>query len=243
MGCEDYDSSVRRLPHVDVRQQVLYASNDEIDAAGMHRVENVFWRGVKAWAHILLPNLRLKADTNLKTALSTKSVVAAVGEITEAEPIDGDQVSTVAVPPLDMDMLTTIPTTIRDVLVHEKRYTSTNARIFLVPLASLPSAQVASLLAISKSSAKRLLFQAKLDKLYLTRGVELEEHSWTQIRVHRDMIHCAVDFIYSDEKTLVVRRGKSVNVPQIGIPDGKKMCMNEVAGVKARCSHHVQSVL
>ncbi|KAL5489267.1 hypothetical protein EMCRGX_G018338 [Ephydatia muelleri] len=77
MGCEDYDSSVRRLPNVDVRQQVLYASNDEIDAAGMHRVENVFWRGVKAWAHILLPNLRQKADADLKTALSIKSVVAA----------------------------------------------------------------------------------------------------------------------------------------------------------------------
>ena len=58
MGCEDYDSSVRRLPQVDVRQQVLYATNDEINAAGMHRVENVFWRGVKAWACIILPNLR-----------------------------------------------------------------------------------------------------------------------------------------------------------------------------------------
>ena len=198
MGCKDYDSSVRRLPHVDVRQQVLYASNDEIDAAGMHRVEIVLWRGVKAWAHILLPNLRLKADADLKTALSIKSVVAAIGDITEAEPIDGDQVSSVAIPPLDMDVLTTIPTTIRDVLFHEKRYTSTNARRFLVPLASLPSAQVASLLAISKSSAKHLLFQAKVNKLYLTRSVELEEHSGTPSRVHRDMIHC-VDFIYSDE--------------------------------------------
>ena len=199
MGCEDYNSSVRKLPHVDVRQQVLYATNDEIDAAGMHRVENVFWRGVKAWARIILPNLRLKADADLKTALSIKSVVAAIGEITEAEPIDDDQVPSVSAPLLDMDMLTTIPTTIRDVLVHEKRYTSTNARRFLVPLASLPSAQVASLLAISKSSAKRLLFQAKVDKLYLTHGVELEEHSGTQYRVHRDVIHSAVDFIYSDE--------------------------------------------
>ena len=53
-------------------------------------------------------------------------------------------------------------------------------------------------LAISKSSAKRLLFQAKV-KLYLTHGVELEEHSGTQYRVHRDVIHSAVDFIYSDE--------------------------------------------
>ena len=178
---------------------MLYATNDEIDAAGMHRVENVFWRGLKAWARILLPNLRLKSDADLKTALSIKSVVAAIGEITEAEPIDDDQVPSVAAPPLDMDMLITISTTIRDVLVHEKRYTSTNARRFLVPLASLPSAQVASLLAISKSSAKCLLFQAKVDKLYLTHGVELEEHSGTQSRVHRDVIHSAVDFIYSDE--------------------------------------------
>ena len=121
MGCEDYDSSVRRLPHVDVRQQVLYATNDEIDAAGMHRVENVFWREVKAWARILLPNLRLKADADLKTALSIKSVVAAIGEITEAEPTDDDQVPSVAAPPLDMDMLITIPTTIRDVLVQPKQ--------------------------------------------------------------------------------------------------------------------------
>ena len=106
--------------------------------------------------------------------------MAAIGEITEAEPIDDDQIPSVAAPLLDMDMPTTIPTTIRDVLVHEKRYTSTNARRFLVPLASLPSAQTASLLAISKSSAKHLLFQAKVDKLYLTHGVELEEHSGTQ---------------------------------------------------------------
>ena len=72
MGCEDYDSSVRRLPHVDVRQQVLYVTNDEIDTAGMHRVENVFWRGVKAWARILLPNLRLKADADLKNCTQHK---------------------------------------------------------------------------------------------------------------------------------------------------------------------------
>ena len=171
------------------------ATNNEIDAAGMHWVENVFWRGVKAWACIILSNLRLKGDADLKTALSIKSVVAAIGGITEAEPIDNDQVPSVAAPPLDMDMLTTIPTTIRDVLVHEKRYTSTDARRFLVPLASLPSAQVAFHLAISKSLAKRLLFQAKVDKLYLTHGVELEEHSGTQSRVHKDGIHSAVDFI------------------------------------------------
>ena len=160
-------------------------SNDEIDAADMHRVENVFWRGVKAWARILFPNLRLKADADFDIALSIRSVVAAIGEITEAEPIDDDQVTSVAAPPLDMDMFTTIPTT--------------NARRLLVPLASLPSVQVVSLLAISKSYAKRLLFQAQVDKLYLTHGVKLEEHSQTHSRIYRDMIHCAVDFIYSDE--------------------------------------------
>ena len=72
-------------------------------------VENVFWRGIKAWARILLPNLRLKADADLKVALSIKSVVAAIGEITEAEPNDDDQVPSVAAPLLHMDMLTTIP--------------------------------------------------------------------------------------------------------------------------------------
>ena len=68
-----------------------------------------------------------------------------------------------------------------------------------VPLASLPSAQVASFLAISKSYAKCLLFQAKVEKLYRTSGVELQEHSQTQSHVQRDMIHHAVNLIYSDE--------------------------------------------
>ena len=69
--------------------------------------------------HILLPNIRLKADADLKIALNIKSVVAAIEETTEAEAIDDDQVPSVAALPLSMDMVTTIPTTIRDVLVHE----------------------------------------------------------------------------------------------------------------------------
>ena len=71
--------------------------------------------------------------------------------------------------------------------------------MLLVPLASLPSAQVASLLAISQSYAKCLLFQAKVDKLYLTRGVKLQEYSHTQCHVQRDVIHHSVNFVYSDE--------------------------------------------
>ena len=39
------ETSVQWLPHVDVRQGVRYASNKEIDAAGLHRIENVFFFG------------------------------------------------------------------------------------------------------------------------------------------------------------------------------------------------------
>ena len=42
---------------------VLYASNEEIDDAGMHRVENVLSNRVKAWARVLLPNLRTEAES------------------------------------------------------------------------------------------------------------------------------------------------------------------------------------
>ena len=49
------------VPSEVVRQRVQYASNEEIDAAGVHWIENVFWRGAKAW-----PNLSPKADANLQ---------------------------------------------------------------------------------------------------------------------------------------------------------------------------------
>ena len=189
-------TSVRRLPHVNVRQGVRLVSKEEIDASGLHRIENVFWRGVKAWTRILLPNIELKCDVDLKIMLSIKSVVAAVsGELETAgtEPIHDHHTPSVAAP-FDVDMLDTVPNTIRNVLVHETQYTSINSRI-LVPLATLPSAQVASLLAISKSYTKCLLFQAKVDKLYLISGVKLQEHSQTQSHVQRDIIHHAVNFI------------------------------------------------
>ena len=66
-------------------------SNEEIDAAGLQRIENVLWRGVKAWARVLLPSIKLKCDADLKIILSIKSVVAAVsGELETAgiEPTD-----------------------------------------------------------------------------------------------------------------------------------------------------------
>ena len=104
MGC-DCESSVRRLPCLDIRRQVVYAGNDEIDCASFCRIENVFLKGMKALVHLLLPNLKLKSD--LKNAFSLKSVV----ESNEATSADAS---------LDRDSLVTIPSTISDVLKREK---------------------------------------------------------------------------------------------------------------------------
>ena len=64
-------------------------------------------------AHLLLPNVRLKS--NLKKAFSLKSVI----ESNEATSANAS---------LDRDSLVTIPSTIRDLLKGEKRYTSSDAR-------------------------------------------------------------------------------------------------------------------
>ena len=68
MGC-DCESSVRQLPCLDIRRQVVYAGNDEIDSASFCRIENVFLKGMKSLVHLLLPNLKLKSD--LKNALAS----------------------------------------------------------------------------------------------------------------------------------------------------------------------------
>eukprot|EP00731_Ephydatia_muelleri_P036292 Em0231g1a len=183
IGC-DCESSVRRLPCLDIRRQVVYAGNDEIDSASFCRIENVFLKGMKALVHLLHPNLKLKSD--LKNAFILKSVV----ESNEATSADAS---------LDRDSLVTIPSTISDVLKREKYYTSSDARRLLVTLADVPHADVASLLSISKDYASELMFQAKVDKLYLTHGLRLQEHHKTQSRVHRDVVEFAVEFIYSDD--------------------------------------------
>ncbi|KAL5518063.1 hypothetical protein EMCRGX_G003735 [Ephydatia muelleri] len=74
MGCKEHESSVRRLPHIDNRCQVVNASEADIDATAMQRVDNVFLRGVKAWIHLLLPNLKLKCDSKLKAVCSIMSM-------------------------------------------------------------------------------------------------------------------------------------------------------------------------
>lgn len=77
MGCNDeHERSVRRLPHIDIRHQVQYAN--EIDAGSMKRIENVFLKGIKAWIGMLLPNLRLKCDADMKMSFSIQSAVAAI---------------------------------------------------------------------------------------------------------------------------------------------------------------------
>ena len=202
MGCKEHESSVRRLPHIDNRCQVVNASEADIDATAMQRVDNVFLRGVKAWIHLLLPNLKLKCDSKLKAVCSIMSMAEeqlnAGQSIDELEIDEEEDVPTSVTTPIDVSMLTTIPNTIREVLQHETRYTSTDARKLLVPLSHVPSEYLASLLRISNSYAKRLSFQAKVDQLYLTHGVKLQEFNQTHSRVHVDMIQSAVDFVYSE---------------------------------------------
>ena len=56
MGCDEHENSVRTLPSIEIRRQVEWASDREIDHSSMTRIQNVFWKGIKAWAHVLLPN-------------------------------------------------------------------------------------------------------------------------------------------------------------------------------------------
>ena len=137
---------------------MLHVSETDTDAAAMQRIENVFLRGMKAWVRLLLPNLQLKCDNDLKTVCSIKSMTRQLiaGQATdEIEIDDEDHIPSVATP-IDIVMLSIIPNTIRDVLQHETRYTSLDVRKLLVPLPNVPTEYLASLLRISKSYARRL---------------------------------------------------------------------------------------
>ena len=196
MGCnEGYESAVRQLPQIDVRHEVQCASvPSEVDVAAMNRVENVFRRGLKAWALMLLLNLRIKGD--LKMAFSIQSITTTIEELEDCE---NQVASCVPSSSISLEVLNSIPNTIRDMLWHEKCYTSIPARKLLVPFADIPHAYIASLLNISNKYAGCLAFQAKVDRLYITHGVSLQEYSQTQSHVPRDSVHFAVDFIYSDD--------------------------------------------
>eukprot|EP00731_Ephydatia_muelleri_P000275 Em0001g275a len=196
MGCDEgYESAVRQLPQIDVRHEVQCASvPSEVDVAAMNRVENVFRRGLKAWALMLLLNLRIKGD--LKMAFSIQSITTTIEELEDCE---NQVASCVPSSSISLEVLNSIPNTIRDMLWHEKCYTSIPARKLLVPSADIPHAYIASLLNISNKYAGCLAFQAKVDRLYITHRVSLQEYSQTQSHVPRDSVHFAVDFIYSDD--------------------------------------------
>ena len=61
-----------QLPHIDIRQEVECAN--EIDTGCMQRSENVFLRDIKAWICMLLPNLKVKCDADMKMPFSIQSV-------------------------------------------------------------------------------------------------------------------------------------------------------------------------
>ena len=44
-----------------------------------------------------------------------------------------------------------------------------------------------------------MIFQAKIDKLYLSHGMNIQQFSKTQPQVPKDVIEFAVEFIYNDE--------------------------------------------
>ena len=65
-----------RLPHIDIRQEVECAN--EFDTGSMQRIENVFLRGINAWICMLLPNLKVKCDADMRMSSSIQSAVAAI---------------------------------------------------------------------------------------------------------------------------------------------------------------------
>ena len=112
MDCEDgYESSVRRLPHIDVRRHVQY--ENELDAATIQRIDNLFRKGINAW---VLPHMKPIDDSNFKNAFSIKSLLAPMEELTLAK--EGSEVHLSSVPSacIPTQVLDTIPITIRDVL-------------------------------------------------------------------------------------------------------------------------------
>ena len=110
----------------------------------------MFQRGIKAWALLLLPNLRLKSDGELKRALNIQSIMTI---IEEPEGSENQATCSALCSSISTEGLNTIPSNIREMLKHERCYTTIAARKLLVPLSDLSQAYVASLLSISKNYA------------------------------------------------------------------------------------------
>ena len=198
MNCEEgYESSVRRLPSIDVRCRVQH--ENDLGAATMQRIDIVFRKGIKAWARMLLPHMKAIDGISYKNAFSITSLLAPMEETTQDE--EGSEVHLSSVPSASIptQVLDTIPVTIRDMLKCKKPYTSIDARTLLVTLADVPQAYIASLLTISNQYAGSLHFQAKVDKLYITKGVTLQEYRHSRSRVNSAMVNLAVELIYDDD--------------------------------------------
>ena len=198
MNCEDgYESSVRRLPNIDVRRRVQH--ENDLGATTMQRIDIVFRKGIMAWARMLLPHMKAIDGISYKNVFSITSLLAPMEETTQDE--EGSEVHLSSVPSASIptQVLDTIPVTIRDMLKCKKPYTSIDARTLLVTLADVPQAYIASLLTISNKYAGSLHFQAKVDKLYITKGVTLQEYRHSRSRVISAMVNLAVEFIYDDD--------------------------------------------
>ena len=106
-------------------------SDSVIYHASMTRIQNVIWKGIKAWVHVclILPNLRLNEGSK-KFSLQS---LAGHGST--------HMIST--------QVLTTIPTNIRDILKGEKLLTSYNSRMLLVTFVDVPISYVAYSLQLS----------------------------------------------------------------------------------------------
>ena len=82
MNCEDgYESSVRRLPNIDVRRRVQH--ENDLGAATMQRIDIVFRKGIKAWARMLLPHMTAIDGISYKNAFSITSLLAPMEETTQ----------------------------------------------------------------------------------------------------------------------------------------------------------------
>ena len=193
MGSRGHETFVRRLPSVEIRQHMR--SDDDVDISTMNRIEKVFVSGILAWARMLVPNWNLKNHCEVKKVFSLKSILAPLDQlqVTETDFLSDD------LPPSATTMLTSITSNIRDALKCEKRFTSLNARRLLVPLADAPRKYVASLLTLNLGYVKHIMFQAKVDKLYLSHGLNLQNYAETHSRVSEDSIHYVVNYVYSND--------------------------------------------
>ena len=116
MNCEDeYESSVRRLPNIDVRRRVQH--ENDLGAATMQRIDIVFRKGIKAWARMLLPHMKAIDGISYKNVFSITSLLAPMEETTQDEEGSEVHLSSASIP---TQVLDTIPVTIRDMLKCKK---------------------------------------------------------------------------------------------------------------------------